>query len=236
MLRVHIAIDTGMHRLGIPWDDEGTILSVFSLNRLVVTGSFTHLAASDTADIHATAFTQRQMERFAELITRITDAGIDCPRTHILASYGILRYANDSGNLVRPGIALYGVLSTKSDTAIWKDKLCPVMTLKARITEIRELDTGDHAGYGTEFTAKHPMRVAWLAAGYADGVPRALSNGVGAVLIAGKKAVVVGRICMDQMMVDVTHISDVNVGDTAVLIGRSHGDEISVCVSNLSHE
>lgn len=146
-----------------------------------------------------------------------------------MASYGVLNYPQLAGDYARVGIALYGVLSTAEDTAKWQKELKPVLSLKTRIAAVKTLYRGESAGYGIQFTAASDMRIAVLAIGYADGLPRALSSNVGSVLIRGYHAPVIGRTCMDQTIVDVSGIAEVKAGEEAVLIGRSGDLKISVC-------
>ena len=230
-IHVHIGIDTGMHRLGIPWDDKQNIVKVSKMKHLIVDGMYTHLSSSDSLMEEAEIFTRKQVERFRKAKSYIRKEGLCCPKFHIQASYGLLNYPEYCGDYVRVGIALYGLLSTREDTERWRDKLSPVLSLKCRIASIKEVKAGESIGYGMDYKAPVTMKIAVLTIGYADGVPRALSNSVGAVLIAGVKVPVVGRICMDQMMVDISAISGVRAGDEAVLIGKTEtGDlEISAC-------
>ena len=151
------------------------------------------------------------------------------PKLHMQASYGVLNYPELSGDYARVGIVLYGVLSTKADTEIWKDSISPVLSLKTRVSSVRRIQKGESAGYGNPFVAEYEMKIAALSIGYADGLPRALSNNIGAVLIRGKMAPIIGRICMDQTLVDVSDIEEVTAGDIAVIIGASGDLEISVC-------
>lgn len=132
-----------------------------------------------------------------------------------------------AGDYVRPGIVLYGMLSSRPDSDVWREFVRPVLSLKARITSIRMLYAGEAAGYGLAFTAEQDMRIATIAIGYADGLPRELSNGKGGVLIDGCRAPIIGRICMDQTIVDVSHIPHIRPGDVAVIIGKSGTQEIT---------
>ena len=132
-----------------------------------------------------------------------------------------------AGDYVRPGIVLYGMLSSRPDSDVWREFVRPVLSLKARITSIRMLYAGEAAGYGLAFTAEQDMRIATIAIGYADGLPRELSNGKGGVLIDGCRAPIIGRICMDQTIVDVSHIPHIRPGDIAVIIGKSGTQEIT---------
>ncbi len=228
-IHVHIGIDTGMHRLGERSENIKKIMAVYGLEHLIVDGLYTHLSASDTLQMYGRAYTSLQAEAFCRTVAALREQGYPCPKLHMLASYGVLNYPELAGDYARVGIALYGVLSTKEDTVRWQEELQPVLSLKARIAAVKVLYQGESAGYGPAFTAARDMKIAVLAIGYADGLPRALSGGVGSVLIHGQRAPVIGRICMDQTIVDVTGIGDVKTGDTAVLIGRSGSMEISVC-------
>lgn len=219
---VHLAIDTGMHRLGEPFDRTDTICRLFHLKHLKIDGIFTHLSADDSLAPEACAFTRMQVEHFNQVLTAIKKQGLSLPKVHMLASYGILNYPELGGDYARPGIALYGVVSTPEDSLIWSRYLSPVLSLKCRIASVRDLKAGDCAGYGVDYHAPKDMRIATLTIGYADGLPRDLSNGTGSVLIHGHRAPIVGRICMDQTLVDISNIPEaISAGDIAVLIGTS---------------
>lgn len=228
-LHVHIGVDTGMHRLGVPSGQVNQICKIFRMENLTVDGMFTHLSASDSMEPAERRFTEEQAWAFYGLVEELEQRGIRCPRLHLQASYGVLNHPELAGDYARVGIALYGVLSTGADTAERRDQLMPVLSLKARVASVRSIDAGDPAGYGLDFAAPHPMKIAALSIGYADGLPRQLSNGAGAALIAGKRAPIVGRVCMDQVLVDVSDIPEVRSGDAAVLIGRSGAEEITAC-------
>lgn len=221
-LPVHLAIDTGMHRLGEPFDRTDTICRLFHLKHLKIDGIFTHLSADDSLAPEACAFTRMQVEHFEQVLAAIKKQGLSLPKVHMLASYGILNYPELGGDYARPGIALYGVVSTPEDSLIWNRHLSPVLSLKCRIASVRDLKAGDCAGYGVDYHAPKDMRIATLTIGYADGLPRNLSNGTGSVLIHGHRAPIVGRICMDQTLVDISDIpEEVSTGEIAVLIGIS---------------
>lgn len=226
-ITVHIAIDTGMHRLGERCENVEEICKIIRMRHLVVKGIFTHLSADDRKDGREKEFTEQQASGFYAVLEEMKKRGIPCPPNHLQASYGVLNYPELAGDYARVGIALYGVLSTKEDTLEWKDKLFPVLSLKTRVASIKEIHPGETAGYGLAFVTDRNIKAAVLAIGYADGFPRALSNGQGAVLIRGVKAPVIGTVCMDQTIVDVSGIPDVQPGDTAVVIGKSGGLEIT---------
>ena len=250
-IHVHIGIDTGMHRLGIRCEEIDDIRAVYDLPHIVIDGLFTHLCASDSPLPEHRAFTEAQVRAFYQVVDYLKEAGCPCPSLHLLASYGLLtllqgrsglreepsrRFAERriasaelklAADYVRPGIALYGVMSTEADTGPWKGILKPVLSLKAKVVSVRPLYAGEGAGYGIAFTAEEDMRIAAVSIGYADGLPRELSHGKGSVLIGGYRAPIIGRICMDQTIVDVSGIPRIQPGDTAVIIGTDRGEEIT---------
>ena len=227
ILHVHIGIDTGMHRLGIRCEEVEDILAVFEMDNLIIDGMFTHLCACDSAMPEKEAFTEGQIQAFYRVAEILEEQGIPCPRLHLQSSYGLLNYPDINADYVRAGIALYGVPSSIQDMALFKDALTPVLSLKARVTSVRTLCAGESAGYGLAFTAEKDMQIAVLSIGYADGLPRELSCGRGSVLLHGRKAPVIGRICMDQTLVDISDIPQTSSGDIAVLIGTSGEAEIT---------
>lgn len=239
-LRVHLAIDTGMHRLGVPADNLKEIYRIWQLPHLTIEGMFTHLCACDVMQEREIQFTRRQISTFYQLADTLAEIGCNIPKLHIRSSYGILNEAAQPEGIpgkkekqrtqehyARAGIALYGLLSTREDTEEHSDSLRPVLSLKARVASVRPLHAGESAGYGMAFVAEHEMKIAAIAIGYGDGLPRALSGGGTEVLIAGHRAPVIGRICMDQTLIDVTEIPHVKSGDVAVLIGTSGTQSIS---------
>lgn len=210
-VNVHIKIDTGMHRLGIDWERLDELEQVFRCANLRVTGAFTHLCADSIA--------KEQGRRFYQAVSQLEGQGYRIPKAHLLASGGLLCHPELGGDYARVGIALYGVSPIEQG-------LRPVLSLKARVAQVRELALGEGAGYGLRFTAQRPSRIAVLTIGYGDGLPRSLSCGAGSVLLHGKKASVAGMVCMDQALVDVTEIPQASPGDTAVVIGKSSSEEI----------
>ena len=211
-VQVQIALDTGMHRLGIDSEHISEIERVFACDRLMVTGVFSHLCASDSADPADVAFTLLQLRRFERAVNRLRDDGYDPGRCHVQASGGILNYSGQRWDCARAGIALYGVGGTPDVP------LRPVLSLRARVTCVRTIEAGETAGYGRAFRAGRTTRLAAVSIGYADGAPRQLF-GRGVVLIRGRRAPVAGRVCMDQMLVDVTDVPGVAPGDVVTLIG-----------------
>jgi len=219
-LKTHIAVDTGMHRVGVPAGDLDKILAILRMKHLSITGVYTHLCADEGLAEEDVAFTKKQAAAFARVRERILSEGC-AVKAHILGSYGLLNYPELGGDYARVGIALYGVLSDRSGLALCPAELRPVLSVRARVMTIRSVQPGEHVGYGLAYTAESRRRIAALSIGYADGLPRALSCGRGRVLLRGQEAPVVGRVCMDQMMVDVTGIENLKCGDVATVIGRS---------------
>lgn len=227
--RVHIALDTGMHRLGLPFDDLEGLKSIYRMKHLKVEGLFTHLCVSDEKTPEAAEYTALQEKRFFEAVKKLQGLGLPCGSLHLCASYGLANYASFGGDYARVGIALYGVWSKEDRALEGRFPLKPVLSFKARVAAVKVLEPGQSAGYGLSFTAERRTVLAVLAVGYGDGLPRSLSCGRGQVLFAGGRAKIAGKICMDQTLVDVTELPDVKAGDVAVLIGRLAGEEITAC-------
>lgn len=226
-VKAHIKVDTGMHRLGFDKEDIESIAAVFLMKYIKVSGIYTHLCAADSSDEKDICFTNMQIESFYKMIRRLKERGITIPKIHIQSSYGLLNYPRLKCDYVRVGIALYGVLSSPDDNTKLRLDLRPVLSLKSRVILLREIKKGDSVGYSRAFVADRDCLIAILPIGYADGYPRSLSCGKSYVLIKGHKAPVVGKICMDQLAVDVTDIAGVKVGMTAVLIGKDGEEEIT---------
>lgn len=229
-IRTHIKIDTGMHRLGIPSGELSAVRKVFFMENLKVCGMFTHLCCSDSRHPDDVAYTRGQIDSFYSLTDALSDSGIILPKLHIQSSYGLLNYPGLVCDYVRVGIALYGGLSTLDDDTVLKLDLCPVLSLKSRVVLIREVAAGESIGYGRSFKAGRDTRIAILPIGYGDGFPRNLYGGKGSVLINQYVVPVVGRICMDQLAVDITDAEGVSLGDIATLVGAEGHDELSAPV------
>ncbi len=226
-IHVHIGIDTGMHRLGIPCENTQAVCTVFTMENLVIDGMFTHLCASDDLTEEGKKYTNVQIAKFYELVYDLKEQGIAVPKLHLLASYGAVNYSQYAEDYARVGILLYGVHSSRQCEKSCSIPFLPVLSLKARVSAVKELKKGECAGYGMDYCATADVRIAVLTIGYADGLPRELSKEKGQVLIHGKRADIIGRICMDQTLVDITHIENVKAGDVAVLIGTSGEEKIS---------
>ena len=222
-VRIHIALDTGMGRIGIRPGDEGLSFVKKAMNTpgIVIEGMFTHFAKADETDRGPTYEQIGLYRDFNERIRR--ELGLEIPLCHCSNSAGIIEFPEANMSLVRAGITLYGLWPSEevSKTIV---PLRPVMTLYSHIVYIKEAGPGLSVSYGGTYTTSSEMtRIATVPVGYGDGYPRSLSN-KGYVLICGQKAPILGRVCMDQMMVDVTGIPGAKEGSLCTLIGTD-GDE-----------
>ena len=223
---VHVKVDTGMSRIGIRPDEEGLSFMewLFGLKHIEVEGIFTHFARADEADQTPAL---AQLEQFTAFVAEAERrVGKQIPLKHCSNSAGILTLPQANLSLVRAGITLYGLSPSEEVT---RDilSLRPVLSLKSRLVYVKEIEAGTPVSYGGTFVAKERMRIATVPVGYGDGYPRSLSN-QGSVLIRGKRAPILGRVCMDQFMVDVSHIPDVAEGDEVTLIGADGEEEITM--------
>ena len=221
ILNVHLKLDTGMTRIGFTaYDDEGALeemAAAAKLPHLHVEGAFTHFCSADSRAAADEAFTRLQYSRFCSALEWLDHRGIRPELRHCCNSGATLLYPEYAMDLVRPGIVTYGV-NPSADTEGILD-LQPVLRLSTTVSQLRDVPTGIDVSYGRIYTTDSPHRLAVLSIGYADGLNRRLS-GKAAFLIRGQAAPVVGRICMDLCMVDVTHIPDVRVGDEVAVIGE----------------
>lgn len=225
-LPVHIGVDTGMHRLGIPWDAHERLCAMWKLPHLEVRGVYSHLCVSDGEEEKEIAFTKTQIARFDETVTYLRTQIKKPFAAHLQGSYGVLNYPECHYDYARVGIALYGILSSRTLIPKSAKGLLPVLSLHSVITSIRELNPGEGAGYGLDFVAAKKSRIAAAAIGYADGIPRNLS-GRGMALLHGKRVPIVGRVCMDQLLLDVTGVPDAAPEDEVLFIGGQGAEKIS---------
>ncbi len=224
-VNVHIKIDTGMHRLGMESEDMERIKEIFSFKYLNVTGMFTHLCAADSRSLEDIYFTEKQTESFYRLVDELKAIGIKVP-VHVQSSYGLLNYNELPCDYARIGIAMYGCLSSAKDKTVIMPELKPVLSLQSRLVLIRNIPAGESVGYGRVYQPSEDRTIGILSIGYGDGYPRELSEGKGEVLIKGVKVPVIGRICMDQLMIDITGIQGIKRGDIATLMGGSANEMI----------
>lgn len=223
--RVHVKVDTGMHRLGLfPEDALGFIQEIRDLPNLVIEGLFTHFSVADEADEWYREYTGQQLQKFQRLLSELDEAGIETAVIHAANSAATLTRPEAHFNLVRPGIAIYG-LAPSPDVPLPQD-FRPALTWKTQIAQVKELPPGSYVSYGATYRTDDHQRIAVIPVGYADGFRRAPRTW-GEVLVHGQRAPLVGRVCMDQTMIDVTHIEGVRQGDEVVLIGEQGDDRIT---------
>lgn len=226
-VRVHIKLDTGMSRIGIPCDDIDSAVceakKIYALENISVEGIFTHLCVADSDSKDNVSFTGAQIEKIKLVCAALKSQGYDTGVCHWLNSAGGVYTKGDGGALARLGIILYGLYPNHSLEVPVKMK--PVMELLSTVSMVKTVKKGTDIGYGRTFTASEDMSIATVSAGYADGFPRLLSNR-GEVLINGRRCKIVGNVCMDQFMADVTGL-DVKPGDIVTLIGQSGSEEIT---------
>ncbi|TCL59908.1 alanine racemase [Kineothrix alysoides] len=225
-VKIHIKVDTGMSRIGVSPDEEGLELvkKALSMPEIEVEGIFTHFARADEADKTAA---KQQMNTFKTFIEKTKmETGYEIPVCHCSNSAGIIGLREANMNVVRAGVTTYGLWPSGE---VERDivRLMPAMELKSHIVYIKELKAGAAISYGGTFVTKRMTKAATIPVGYGDGYPRGLSN-KGYVLVRGQKAPIIGRICMDQFMVDVTDIPEVIEGDEVTLIGRDGGESITM--------
>ena len=230
-VEAHIKIDTGMSRIGfLYWDGADRerslreIGEVAALPGLSLEGIFTHFAVADEPEKNYTA---EQYGRFTRAVEDLGRAGIRFRYRHCCNSAALLEFPQMQLDMVRPGIILYGLTPAVGMPLPQGVELKPVMSIKTVISQVKELPAGVSVSYGRKYTTGGPTRVATLPIGYADGFQRSLSN-KGHVLIHGRRAPVIGRVCMDQCMADVTGIPEAAAGDVATVVGRDGGAEITL--------
>lgn len=224
MALVHLKVDTGMGRIGFRCDESGIEIAkkIYDMEGVEVEGIFTHLARADEAD---KSNVNAQIARFKEFVTRLEARGINIPIKHCSNSAGIVDHKEANMDMVRAGIILYGLWPSNE---VHKDTidLKPAMEIKSAVVYVKDVEAGRQISYGGTYETTETRRIATVSIGYADGYPRVLSN-KGQVLIRGKRANIVGRVCMDQVMVDVTDIPGVSRGDEVTVIGRDGDDCIT---------
>jgi len=224
-IRIHIAIDTGMHRLGIEPSNFSEIENIYGLSNLSVEGVATHLASPDSLIESDISFSNEQMEMFFTVVHKLKEKGLNTGKLHVHSSYGIYNYPETKCDYTRPGVMMYGIQSQNDETKI-KTDLQPVLSLKAVIAQVRWIKAGESISYGRSYIAGKDTKLATVCIGYADGIPRQMSGKDGFGIVHGKKVPIVGRICMDMLMLDVTEAGYVEAGDIATFIGRDGSEEI----------
>ena len=220
--KAHLAVDTGMTRIGfqVTEHDADEAAKIADLPHIELEGMFTHFSCADQED---KTYCSMQMEKYDKMTALLAERGVTIPLRHICNSAGIMEFDDHRFEMVRSGIITYGIYPSEE---VKKERLdlIPALSWKSHVIHVKEVGPGIGVSYGATYVTEKPMtRIATVSAGYADGYPRALSN-QGCVLIHGKKAPIIGRICMDQMMVDVTDVPEVREDDEAILWGGTVSD------------
>ena len=219
--KVHIKLDTGMTRIGFVADDGDNskiideILQVSKLPYIEIEGIFSHFSTSDEFDRE---YTLMQFRRFMSVVNALEERGLHIPIRHICNSAGIMMYPEMHLDMVRPGVILYGMYPSDEVDKSRLD-LIPAMTLKSRITLVKEVESGRGVSYGKEYITDRNTKIATVPIGYADGYLRRIAE-KGCMMVHGEKAPIIGRICMDQCMIDVTNVHNIDKGDEAIIFGR----------------
>lgn len=231
-LKCHIKINTGLNRIGENYKNIDNFLEIFKIENLNILGCFTHLAVADSLDEDDVTFTENQIENFYACINHIKSQGYDTGKLHIQNTYGTLNYPEINCDYVRLGIGMYGIYNANNhiNNSNADVNLKPVLQLKAKISSVHDLLKNDFVSYGRTFSSDKNMKIATVCIGYADGYPRNLSNKDVVVLINNHYSKIIGRICMDQLVIDVTDIPNVKCGDIVTLIG----EDSAICAENIS--
>ena len=217
---INFKVDTGMGRMGVPeMESVAAFKKVAALRNVRIHSISTHMPVSNEDE----SFTREQLVRFRKVVEQLRAAAPGDYKAHVLQSAGTLAFNETPHEIVRAGIMLYGISPLPEHQHVLK----PAMTWKTRIALIRDMPEGHGISYGRTFITPRQMRVATLSAGYADGYPRHISNRDAAMLVRGKRCPLLGRVTMDLMMIDVSHLADATVGDEVVLMGRQGEEEIS---------
>lgn len=223
--KIHIKVETGMNRIGFADTDESVeeILRIAKLPNIEIEGVFTHFAGADEAD-KTSAY--KQLMRYSNFVEKLEKRGLSIPMKHIANSAGIIDLPEANYDMVRSGIITYGLYPSEE---VNKERLhlAPAMELKSHVVYVKEVGPEEGISYGSTYVTTKNTRVATVSIGYGDGYPRALSN-KGRVLIHGEYAPILGRVCMDQFMVDVSHIDNVEQGDIVTLVGKDGENVITV--------
>lgn len=238
-VKIHVKVDTGMTRVGFMpgYSAVKNIMEISKLPGLIIEGLFTHFASADESEKD---YTMLQFERYMSVCSELGRVGIHIPVKHVCNSAGIIQYPEMHMDLIRPGVILYGLYPSQQ---VDRDKirLKPAMTLKANVILVKDVEQDTFISYGRTFCTSRLSRIATIPIGYADGYTRLLSN-KGKVLVNGEFAPIVGRICMDQCMIDVTDLKQkVHVGDEVVIFGSQNGacisvDEVAADIGTISYE
>lgn len=240
IVRAHCKVDTGMNRTGVIYQDAekniDEILEEYRLKNVHVEGIFSHFPVSDDLGVENRTFTEHQIELFNEVLSILKEKNIDPGIRHIQNSYGILNYGDLGFDYCRPGLLYMGVTSDDKIGIRSNPDFKPILSLYANVSVVKWIHKGQTVGYGRHFTAERDTKVATISIGYADGLPRLVSNKDLEVLIHGKRCPVIGNICMDQCMIDVTEVENVQEGDVVCLVGQQGEERVTIDeISRLAH-
>ena len=224
--KIHLALDTGMTRIGFQVDEKDAkeAAAIAGLPNLIVEGMFTHFSCADQVD---KTYCMEQLRKYNQMVSSLEQKGVRIPLKHVCNSAGIMEFDDYRYDMVRSGIVTYGLYPSQE---VQKDRLPlrPALSWKSHVIHVKEVEAGFGVSYGATYVTQRPgTRIATISAGYADGYPRALSSR-GRVLIRGEYAPILGRVCMDQFMVDVSHIPQVQVEDPVTLVGQEGENAISI--------
>ena len=226
-LKCHVKINTGMNRIGEFYDDFAALSEIYQNPALQIEGTFTHLCVSDSDKIEDINFTKEQINRFDKAIEFIKNQGLNPGKLHTQASYGTINYTNYKYDYVRMGILMYGINASYDCYNKYNVDFKPVMTVKSKVTSIKYINPEETVSYGRTFKADNKIKIASVGIGYADGVPRALSN-ILIVQINNKKYHQIGRICMDQLMIEINDENPIEIGDEVILIDPNESKDLTL--------
>lgn len=235
VVEIHVKVDTGMHRLGFA-DEEQSIKEIAQIDdmpNLRIKGVFSHFAGADMADLTSARI---QLDRFDRFLDKLAERGIEIPLRHMSNSGAIVNLKEAEFDMVRPGLLLFGHYPSPECQMTGMD-LHPVMTVKSKVAHLHVVPTGEGVSYGHTFLAEEPVRLATIPIGYADGFSRILSNQPLGLMIHGQIAPLVGNVCMDYCMVNVSEISDVAVGDEVIIYGKEHPvEQFAAAMGTINYE
>lgn len=226
-LKCHVKINTGMNRIGEFYDDFTALIEIYQNPALQIEGTFTHLCVSDSDKIEDINFTKEQINRFDKAIEFIKNQGLNPGKLHTQASYGTINYTNCKYDYVRMGILMYGINASYDCYNKYNVEFKPVMAVKSKVTSIKYINPEETVSYGRTFKADNKIKIASVGIGYADGVPRALSN-ILIVKINNKKYHQIGRICMDQLMIEINDENPIAIGDEVILIDPNESKDLTL--------
>lgn len=232
VIRAHCKVDTGMNRTGIVYQPEekhmDQIVEVYQLSNVHTEGLFSHFPVSDDLQEESRTFTKRQISLFNEVVENLKENGIDAGIRHLQNSYGILNYGDLGYEYCRPGLLYMGVTSDDAIPIESDPDFIPILSLYANISVVKWIQPGMTVSYGRNFKAEKPTKVATVSIGYADGLPRLVSNQNLEVLVNGVRCPQIGNVCMDQCMIDVTNVEEVKEGDVVCFVGVQNGQRVTI--------